>query len=288
MERWEQVYFIIGSVLTAWWFFLYFRGARRYKELKAAAGEKLFMKDFFGIGYCFLNLIHYRCDTSARLRQIRKIAEVEDERCAEQTFLTLRSGEFTYFFTALPVGLFLAILSETKEAGLSGLLFSLAGIVLLERHYNSKVEEKREEILMQLPVVLSKLILLMNSGMILRDAWRRVAECGNGALYMEMQKVTEEIRNGRMEVETYQRFAERCNGMEIRKLTAIIQQNLSKGNIELIHYLQDLSTEMWEVKKNVIQKKADAAVRRLMFPMILVFGSVLAMIIVPLLKGIAY
>ena len=71
MERWEQVYFIIGSVLTAWWFFLYFRGARRYKELKAAAGEKLFMKDFFGIGYCFLNLIHYRCDTSARLRQIR-------------------------------------------------------------------------------------------------------------------------------------------------------------------------------------------------------------------------
>lgn len=285
MERWEQVYFVIGSVLTVWWFFLYFRGTRRYKELSAAADEKLFMKDFFGIGYCFLKLIRYRCDTSARLRQIRKIAEVEDEKCAEQTFLTLRSGEFTYIFTALPAGLFLAILSETPEAGLSGFLFSMAGIVLIERHFDSKVKKKREKILLQLPAVLSKLILLMNSGMILRDAWRRVAECGNGALYMEMQKVTEEIRNGHMEIETYQRFTERCSVMEIRKFTAIIQQNLSKGNIELIHYLQDLSTEMWEVKKNIIQKKADSAVRRLIFPMALVFGSVLAMIIVPLLKS---
>lgn len=288
MDHWEQIFYISGSLLTAWWLFLYIRGARRYKEMSAKVSDKLFMKDFFGIGYSFLDLIHYRCDTAARRKQIRKIAEVEDERSAEQVFLALRAGELTYLFTALPVGLYLAILSETAEAGFVGLIFSVAGVVLLENSYNRRVEQKREEVLMQLPSVLSKLILLMNSGMILRDAWRRAAACGNGALYMEMQKVTEEIRNGRMEVEAYQRFAERCSGREIRKFTAIIQQNLSKGNIELLHYLQDLSIEMWEVKKNAVQKKADAAVRRLMFPMILVFGTVLVMIIVPMLSGIGF
>ena len=288
MDHWEQIFYISGSLLTAWWLFLYIRGARRYKEMSAKVSDKLFMKDFFGIGYSFLDLIHYRCDTAARRKQIRKIAEVEDERSAEQVFLALRAGELTYLFTALPVGLYLAILSETPEAGFVGLIFSVAGVVLLENSYNRRVEQKREEVLMQLPSVLSKLILLMNSGMILRDAWRRAAACGNGALYMEMQKVTEEIRNGRMEVEAYQRFAERCSGREIRKFTAIIQQNLSKGNIELLHYLQDLSIEMWEVKKNAVQKKADAAVRRLIFPMILVFGTVLVMIIVPMLSGIGF
>ena len=105
---------------------------------------------------------------------------------------------------------------------------------------------------------------------------------------MEMQKVKEESGNGRMEIEAYQRFAERCSGREIRKFTAIIQQNLTKGNGELLSYLQDLSTEMWELKKNEVQKKADAAVRRLMFPMVLVFGTVLVMVIVPMLSGIGF
>lgn len=288
MQNWEQIYFVIAFTFTVWWLFLYLRGVRRYRDVLTTVNDTPFMKNFFVAGFAFLALIGYRCDTAARRKQIRKIAEVEDERRAEQIFRMLRAGECTYLFTFLPLGFYLAILSETAEAVGFGLMIAAAGIVLLENSYNKRVQMKREEILMQLPAVLSKLVLLMNSGMVLREAWSRVATCGTGALYMEMQKVKEEIGNGRMEIEAYQRFAERCSGREIRKFTAIIQQNLTKGNGELLSYLQDLSTEMWELKKNEVQKKADAAVRRLMFPMVLVFGTVLVMVIVPMLSGIGF
>ena len=286
MENWSQIYFICAAVLTGWWFFLYLKGHNRYQELLDASDDAPFLKEFFGIGYAFLVLIRYRCDTTARKKQIRKIAEVEDERSAERCFLFLRAGECTYIFTAIPIGLCLSILAETADAVYLGPLLAVTGIILMENSYNKRVEKKHEEVLMQLPTVVSKLVLLMNSGMILRDAWNRVSTCGTGVLYQEMQQVTEEVRNGHMEIDAYRRFSERCSGKEIRKFTAIILQNLSKGNDELLRYLSDLSAEMWDVKKNEVQKKADAAVRRLLFPMFLVFGTVLAMIVVPLLSGI--
>ena len=91
-----------------------------------------------------------------------------------------------------------------------------------------------------------------------------------------------------VEIEAYRSFSERCSGQEVRKFIGIILQNLSKGNDELLRYLTDLSTEMWNVKKNRIQKKADSAVQKLLFPMALVFCMVLIMIVVPMLSGIGF
>ena len=81
---------------------------------------------------------------------------------------------------------------------------------------------------MDLPQVLSKLTLLVNSGMVLRDAWKHAAFTGNRVLYQEMQNTTLEIENGVMEIEAYKNFADRCSVKEIRKFTSLIIQNLQK------------------------------------------------------------
>ena len=288
MSTWKMIYFIAAAGTTLVWLLLYLVSGKKYKNSIDAVKDTPFLKDTFGIGFLILSLIRYSCDTSARKRKIRRISEVEDERSAVNCFLLLRAGEITYSITFLPIGFILAILSETPEAALLGPVLAMAGIALLERTYRRKQEEKKEKVLMQLPTVVSKLVLLMNSGMILRDAWKMVSERGNGVLYDEMKRVSEDIRNGHMEIDAYRRFSERCSGQETRKFTAIILQNLSKGNEELLRYLTDLSTEMWEVKKSAVQKKADSATRKLLFPMVLVFSTVLAMVIVPMLSGIGF
>ena len=52
---------------------------------------------------------------------------------------------------------------------------------------NDKLEEKREELLADMPQMLSKLTLLVNSGMVVREAWKKVADGGERELYKEMQ-----------------------------------------------------------------------------------------------------
>ena len=288
MSTWKLAYFAGAAALTVIWFLFYIRAGEKYRDRLDAYRETPFLLNLFGIGLAVLELVGYRCDTAARRGKLRQILEVEDERSAENCFYILRAGEVTYLLTFLPLGLCLAILADNAEAALLGPVLAFAGIVLLERSYSNRVQAKRDEVMLQLPGVLSKLVLLMNSGMILRDAWKMVSLRGDGVLYQEMQQVTEDIRNGHMEIDAYRRFAERCNGQEVRKFIGIILQNLSKGNDELLRYLSDLSTEMWSVKKNVIQKKADSAVQKLLFPMALVFCMVLAMIVVPMLSGIGF
>ena len=60
-------------------------------------------------------------------------------------------------------------------------------ILYLDLTLQDKLTARRQEIVLDLPQVLSKLTLLVNSGMVLRDAWKKVSITGERALYQEMQ-----------------------------------------------------------------------------------------------------
>ena len=138
---------------------------------------------------------------------------------------------------------------------------------------------------MDLPQALSKLTLLINSGMVVRDAWKRTAITGTRQLYIEMQQTSLEIENGVMEIEAYRNFAERCGVKEVKKFSTLIIQNLKKGNEELAMFLNDLSDEMWEMKKNEVKQKGEKANSKLLLPVFLIFIGILILVLVPMMNG---
>jgi tight adherence protein C len=148
-----------------------------------------------------------------------------------------------------------------------------------------KLDARRQEILMDLPQALSKLTLLINSGMVVRDAWKRTAITGTRQLYIEMQQTSLEIENGVMEIEAYRNFAERCGVKEVKKFSTLIIQNLKKGNEELAMFLNDLSDEMWEMKKNEVKQKGEKANSKLLLPVFLIFIGILILVLVPMMNG---
>ena len=157
-------------------------------------------------------------------------------------------------------------------------------ILYLDLTLRDKLTARRQEIILDLPQVLSKLTLLVNSGMVLRDAWKKVSITGERALYQEMQNTNLEMENGVMEINAYRNFAERCNVKEVRKFTSLIIQNLNKGNEELAYFMKDLSDEMWEVKKNEVKQKGEKANSKLLLPMMMIFIGILLMVMVPVMQ----
>lgn len=157
-------------------------------------------------------------------------------------------------------------------------------ILYLDLTLQDKLTARRQEIVLDLPQVLSKLTLLVNSGMVLRDAWKKVSITGERALYQEMQNANLEMENGVMEIDAYRNFAERCNVKEVRKFTSLIIQNLNKGNEELAYFMKDLSDEMWEVKKNEVKQKGEKANSKLLLPMMMIFIGILLMVMVPVMQ----
>ena len=181
--------------------------------------------------------------------------------------------------------LLLASVAGSVEALLLGVVLAVLLVLYVDFSLKDKLDARRQEILMDLPQAMSKLTLLINSGMVVRDAWKRTAITGTRQLYIEMQQTSLEIENGVMEIEAYRNFAERCGVKEVKKFSTLIMQNLQKGNEELAMFLNDLSDEMWEMKKNEVKQKGEKANSKLLLPVFLIFIGILILVLVPMMNG---
>lgn len=285
MGIFQLILLTVSTPLALIWLFLAAANGKKYKEYTESAFAKEFqMSDLFCVGFSVMEILHINTKSRSAQMKIKEIAEIKGKRYAEYYYFILLGAKTTYIFTMVVFVCLLAVLADSVEALLFGILLGGLAIVYLDLTLQDKLTARRKELVLDLPQVLSKLTLLVNSGMVLREAWKRVSVTGDRVLYKEMQNTSLEIENGVMEADAYRNFADRCNVKEIRKFASLIIQNLKKGNEELAYFLKDLSDEMWEVKKNEVKQKGEKANSRLLLPMMLIFIGILLMILVPVFQ----
>ncbi len=285
MGIFQLILLAVSTPLALIWLFLAAVNGKKYKEYTESAFAKEFqMSDLFCVGFSVMEILHINTKSRSAQMKIKEIAEIKGKRYAEYYYFILLGAKTTYIFTMIVFVCLLAVLADSVEALLFGILLGGLAIVYLDLTLQDKLTARRQELVLDLPQVLSKLTLLVNSGMVLREAWKRVSVTGDRVLYKEMQNTSLEIENGVMESDAYRNFADRCNVKEIRKFASLIIQNLKKGNEELAYFLKDLSDEMWEVKKNEVKQKGEKANSRLLLPMMLIFIGILLMILVPVFQ----
>lgn len=285
MGIFQLILLTVSTPLALIWLFLAVANGKKYKEYTESAFAKEFqMSDLFCVGFSVMEILHINTKSRSAQMKIKEIAEIKGKRYAEYYYFILLGAKTTYIFTMVVFVCLLAVLADSVEALLFGILLGGLAIVYLDLTLQDKLTARRQELVLDLPQVLSKLTLLVNSGMVLREAWKRVSVTGDRVLYKEMQNTSLEIENGVMEADAYRNFADRCNVKEIRKFASLIIQNLKKGNEELAYFLKDLSDEMWEVKKNEVKQKGEKANSRLLLPMMLIFIGILLMILVPVFQ----
>lgn len=256
MGIFQLILLTVSTPLALIWLFLAAANGKKYKEYTESAFAKEFqMSDLFCVGFSVMEILHINTKSRSAQMKIKEIAEIKGKRYAEYYYFILLGAKTTYIFTMVVFVCLLAVLADSVEALLFGILLGGLAIVYLDLTLQDKLTARRQELVLDLPQVLSKLTLLVNSGMVLREAWKRVSVTGDRVLYKEMQNTSLEIENGVMEADAYRNFADRCNVKEIRKFASLIIQNLKKGNEELAYFLKDLSDEMWEVKKNEVKQK---------------------------------
>ena len=79
----------------------------------------------------------------------------------------------------------------------------------------------------------------------------------------------------------YERFGERCQISGYRKLGNTLSRNLQKGNQGLLELLETQVDEAFEERKNVARKCGEEAGTKLLFPMMLMLGIVMVILLVP-------
>lgn len=163
-------------------------------------------------------------------------------------------------------------------------VFGLIGYLPLD-DVNSVVNSRKEEIENQFPQVASQLTLLTISGMEVSQAWKLVAESGEGVLYDEMSRVLLDLNNNVSPAEAYTKMMVKCNNNYVNKLATAIIQNISKGNSEIVTLFRRLNDECWMERKHSSKKMGEKIQSKLLVPTLLMFGGILLLVVVPVLSG---
>lgn len=287
MDYFQLILLTLATPFTLIWIYLAIAGGKKYQKYTDSSFAKEFqMSELLCVGFSVMRILHISTKTRAAQAKIREIAEIKGKKYAEYYYYMLLGAKTTYTYTIVIVVMLLSAMSNNKGLLFMGLIVGGLLILYLDLALFDKLTARRQEILLDLPQVLSKLTLLVNSGMVLRDAWKRVSITGERVLYQEMQNTNLEMENGVAEIDAYRNFAERCNVKEIRKFTSLIIQNLNKGNEELAYFMKDLSDEMWEVKKSQVKQKGEKANTQLLLPMMLILIGILIMVMVPVMQQV--
>lgn len=282
MEAGRIVLLILATALVVLWI----RMAKKYEGtyqpiIQSIDPEKYKYPELFCVGFALMKL--FRIDSKSKKGRLRvkEIGEVQGKQYAEYHFYVIEAEKWTYGFTVLVFFSLLAALGNEPMALLMGGVIAFLVMWYIEELLNDKLTERRDELLADMPQVLSKLTLLVNSGMTLREAWKKVAFGGERVLYQEMRLTVQDMQNGVSEMEAYRNFADRCAIKQIRRFSSTMIQNMQKGNAEVSYFLKGLSDEMWEEKKHLVKRKGEAANSKLLIPTTMIFIGILGMIMIP-------
>lgn len=224
----------IGTFFILFWLFLYIKYRNAYDQVIDAIDKKKFMfGEIYFIGFGFITLFHINIKTERGSKKIKEISEIYGRKYAEFYHYVITGGSISYFLTLLPMGFCLGAIANNVMLGVLGVVASALLLEYMSGEIKKNVNERREDILEDLPQMLSKFTLLINAGLIVRDAWFKVAYANDKPIYKEMQEACVEMNNGVPVREAVFHFADRCSVAEVRKFANSVNQNMEKGASDL-------------------------------------------------------
>ena len=159
-----------------------------------------------------------------------------------------------------------------------------------DRRIHEKALERKLEMMIDYPGLLWKMALLMGAGLTIRNTFMRIStgysrETGISGkkryVYEELLYTCREMQSGVPEGRSYENFGRRCDMECYVKLGTLLSQNLKKGSAGLTDLLQKEAAMASHDRTANARKLGEQAGTRMLFPMILLLGVVLVVLIAP-------
>ena len=187
----------------------------------------------------------------------------------------------------------------------------LGGAMILILHYEEReqlkraVEKRDAQMLEDYALIVNQLALLLGAGMTVYGAWERIVTGYEAGLqtqaqpdagprrlkggeqtpkriaYEEMKVTYARIRGGESEGKAYEDFGRRCGLRPYLKLSAILSRNLKLGTAGITAQLLGEAQDAFEQRKALARQKGEEAGTKLLIPMMMLLGVVMAIVAVP-------
>lgn len=282
----DIVVIALGCVSLVIWLIIFARSGK-YTDFFESLEEKEYpLKELYGMGHYIMERMSYEYKGKFD-RQLRAdLSILYEEKYVEYYIRVIYAQSVTFGLLIFVASFILYGLSGEILILLITMMMAALSIYYFMTLSQKKIRQRSELLLGDFSEIVSKLALLINAGMILREAWYEIAYGGEGIIYDEMKTACQEMENGVSEVEAIRRFGVRCVIPEIKKFSSTLIQGIEKGNKELAIMLRVQSDEVWGAKQQRVKRAGAQANTKLMIPMFIMFIGILVMIVVPIFTNL--
>lgn len=287
-----KVIFLIFAAGFTLLFLIALRKGESYEAYVENLDPKMYpMKDFYVIGF-FLN------DTKAfRLRgkleeKLKRESRLIWYNAYYEYYAILTWAQFlsAALFTCCVGFILCGFAADASMVMVLGImvLVLMAEWNLIISKMKEAIQKRKEASDMEFSNMILKLSLLINSGMILREAWELVAYGKEGDLYDLMRKACEYMRNGDSDAAAINKFGVLSDSAEIMKFSSTMIQGMEKGNSELSGFLMDQAAEQLQHKRQLALQEGEKAAGKLIIPLGITFAGIIMIIVSAAMQSLSF
>lgn len=282
----DIVIMAVASVVVLVFIVMYLLSSKYNEYIEMLDPKEYPLKEIYGVGFVLLSIIGKKYSGKAERNRKQKILLLKGEKYAEYYLRVNAAQRVSLAFFIMAAGM--AAYGLIREPLAVPVIAAMAFAVYYS--YGEKpakqLEEKTEEIVSEFSDMVTKLTLLVNAGMIIKDAWQKVAYSSEGELYNQMRTACIDMNNGASEKDAYTDFGSRCIAPEVKKFVSTIVQGVMKGNSELSVMLKQQNREIMSAKQHRVKQQGEKASAKLMIPIGIMFIGILVMVIVPIFTNL--
>lgn len=224
----------------------------------------------------------------------QKIVNLRGSRDAHEHFRVFLSRiVITLTFVIILIGL-MSYVSDYDSNTI--MMTSVLGIIIVFyqiRTLDLRIKKRKDKILIELPEFTNKVILLVNAGDTVQGAIKKCVDQNKhniyeSPLYFELSEALNNMQSNKSFQDALKEFSQRCSLQEVSVLTTVIMMNYRKGGSMLVDSLQELSKSLWDKRKTITKIQGEEASSKLIFPIMLIFVTVLVIVLYPALASMAF
>lgn len=282
---------LLASITTVLFLVNLARGKQYGYMVESLDGGEYFLKELYVVGFSLNDGKIFKLRGKME-RNLKKQAKLLWGDRYYEYYANLAWAQFlSLTLLVVSVGFSLSGFLKTEQLPILlilVLLFVAAFWNLSLSRMKEKVQQRREVCEAEFPNMVSKLALLINSGMVLREAWRVTAYGKEGTLYTLMKQACEDMENGESDIGAIYKSGVTSDSASIKKFTSAMIQGMQKGNSELADFMVSQTSELWAHKRQMALQQGEVAAGKLIIPLGITFAGIIMIIVSAAMQSMSF
>lgn len=269
---------ILGTCLSAMLIIKLIAGKKYDEVCESLVGDQYPLSEIYGVGFAWSEKT-IKLQGTMREKLVSEAKLLYDPKYADYYANVTWAQSITIVHFTLCVAIIAGAIMDSAFIAIAGV--GVAGFFgyYFVNSQSEKLKERENNCVIELPEVVSTMALLVNSGMVLRQAWSTVAYSKEGDIYTLMRNACIDMENGFSEIDAIYKFGVLSGSTEVKKFASTLVQGAEKGSRELGDLLAKQSSEMWELKKQVMLQKGEKTATSLLIPTVIIFVGIILVVV---------